>query len=114
MGVTATTVGTSNTAGRSRVEFEGGRRALLIPVTFTMSASYATGGDTLTLPSDITKRGLAAVVILNPLDGTRIYQWNGSTATPKIQAFTAPGTEVTATTNLSAVAARSALLLYTA
>jgi hypothetical protein len=113
MGVTATTLDTTSTAGRGYIEFEGGRNALLVYVTFVMSASYATGGDTLTLPSDVTGRELKAVIILNPLDGTRMYQWNGDTAAPKIMAFTGLGTEVANTTDLDAVAAREALLLYT-
>lgn len=115
MGTTATTATTTNTSGRGEVFFEGGRRALLVEISFTMSSSYATGGDTLSLPTTALKLGreLEAVIILNPLDGTRIYQWDGNKTTPKIQAFTGLAAEVAATTNLSAVAARKALLLYT-
>lgn len=114
MGVTATTAITTNTSGRGEVFFEGGRRALLVEVEFTMSNSYATGGDTLTLPSGLSLyRELEAVIILNPLDGTRIYQWDGSKTTPKIMAFTGLNAQVANATDLSAVAVRKALLLYT-
>lgn len=111
---TTTTAIPANTTGRSQVEYAGGRRALIFPVTFVFSASYPTGGEPLALPADVTGRELKAVVLLNPLDGTRIYQWDGSTTTPKIQAFTGLTAEVANATNLSAVAARRAWLVYAA
>lgn len=70
-----------------------------------MSASYATGGDTLVLPTEYSRRGkLQSVEVLTPQLGTRVFAWDGSVATPKVKAFTAyPATEVTAATNLSTV-----------
>lgn len=77
------------------------------PGTITMSASYATGGDTVTLPADISKlRKLWAIEVLTPMDGTRFYAWDGSTTTPKIKAFTAANAEASAATNLSSVTLR--------
>lgn len=69
--------------------------------TVTMSASYATGGDTLPVPGGFGS--LYAVEIINDTDGTRWFVWDGSAATPKIKGYTATATEVTATTNLSAI-----------
>lgn len=72
--------------------------------TSTMSNSYATGGDTLNQPSEISGKDLVAVEVLKSSDLTRWYQWDGSTAAPKIRALTAlPNTQVTAATDLSAV-----------
>jgi hypothetical protein len=111
---TTTTLLTSNTAGSSEIEYEGGRRALLVPISFTFSASYATGGEPLTLPDDISGRELKAVFLLNPLDGTRVYQWDGSTSAPKIIGYTALNTQVANAVDLSAVTTRYAYLLYAA
>lgn len=115
MGASATTAVTTNTSGRGEVFFEGGRRALLVEISFTMSNSYATGGDTLTLPSGLALgRELEAVILMNPYDGTRFYQWDGSKTAPKINGWVmSTGAEVANATDLSAVAARKALLLYT-
>lgn len=70
--------------------------------TVALSSSYATGGDTLSVPSDI---GSLKQLYVSPLaDGTRYYSWNGSTSTPKIQSYVqATGAESAATTNLSTV-----------
>jgi hypothetical protein len=76
----------------------------LVVFTTKMSTSYATGGDTIALPSDIKSTVVQWLDVGNWADGTRFYQWDGTTgASPKIKAYTAAGTEVANTTNLSAV-----------
>jgi hypothetical protein len=76
-----------------------------------MSASYSTGGDTLTLPtSDVRGKGLVGVNILTRQDGTRFYDWNGSVSAPKIVAYTAGNAQVASTTDLSAVTLRVELI----
>lgn len=114
MGATGTPALIGGGGAKSSPQFLGGVHALIVPVSFTMSSSYSTGGDTLTLPtSDVRGKELKGVVILTRQDGTRFYDWDGSTTTPKIKAYTAGNSEVSATTNLSAVTIK-ALLLYAA
>jgi hypothetical protein len=111
---TTTTAVTTNTAGRGELYFEGGRRALLVEASFTFSNSYATNGEVFTLPSGLALgRELKAIILTNPYDGTRFYQWDGSKTAPKITAWVmSTGAEVANATDLSAVTARDALLLY--
>lgn len=75
----------------------------LVVFTTKMSSSYATGGDTLALPSDIKSTTVQFLSVGNWADGTRFYQWDGSTSTPKVKGYTAAGTEVSNATDLSAV-----------
>lgn len=89
----------------------GSPHNLRVLVSFTMSASYATGGDTLTLPtSDVRGHDLVGVNVLTRQDGTRFYDWNGSTSAPKIKAYTDGATEETSTTDLSAVTLKVELI----
>lgn len=90
---------------------KGGKRRVVMIGTVTMSNSYATGGDTITVPV-ITGYSLKAVEVVNRTDGTRLYDWDGSTATPKLKAYTGLAAEAVATTDLSAVAARTVILTY--
>lgn len=87
-----------------------------IPVTFTMSASYSTGGDTLTLPTaDIRGKELVGVMLLTPsaaVGTDRVFAWNGSTAAPKITSrVISSAAETDAATDLSAVT-HQAILIY--
>lgn len=96
---------------------QGGGRSLvrarysdltLIPFSFTMSTSYATGGDTgLTLP---TYKDLLAVSI----PSKNGYNFQLDIANSKIMAYTSGGTETTATTNLSLLGAIVGWLLVRA
>lgn len=80
----------------------GATRVRRSMATVALSTSYATGGDTLNIPSDIG--ALKGVFVAPMADGTRYYSWNGSTSTPKIQSYVqATGAESAATTNLSTV-----------
>lgn len=85
----------------------GGKRLRFFLAKITMSASYATGGDTLQIPTLPTGFGLKGVFVAENPDATpRFISWDGSNATPKLKAFVeSAGTlgEVTAATNLSAV-----------
>lgn len=74
--------------------------------TVTMSSSYATGGDTLTLPDDAKGLQLVGVNVLNPVPtvADRVISWNGDKTTPKLIAMVmSTGVEVANATNLSAV-----------
>lgn len=77
----------------------------------TMSASYATGGDTL-LISDLGMKSVSAVILsgASPTSGVALSVVHGAaeTTNPKIKAYqdvtpaaTAPFAEVAAATNLS-------------
>lgn len=122
MGATSTVavgpvVGTNNQMGQGvgSLLVNGANGNMVVPVSFTLSSSYATGGDTLTLPTSPPQFAgwqLQSVIVLNPMDGTRIYSWNASATAPKIQAWTAIATEVTAATDLHTVTIQ-ALLYFT-
>lgn len=94
----------------------GAVNMFLVPFTAAMSATYATGGDTLTQPAGIKGKNLIAVFINNPVVGGRLYSWNGSAAAPTIQAWVTGAAlsgvlaEVAAATNLSAVTINGWLL----
>lgn len=89
----------------------GSPHNLRVLVSFTMSASYATGGDTLTLPTaDVRGHDLVGVNVLTRQDGTRFYDWDGSTSAPKIKAYTAGNAQVSSTTDLSAVTLKVELI----
>ncbi len=110
MGTVANTVPFAE-FGEAPAISRGGKRLRRLMGTITMSASYATGGDTLSgLPTGVGT--LKAVNILNRQDGTRFYDWDGSTSTPKIKGYTAGNAEVSNATDLSAVAARVVELIY--
>ena len=77
-----------------------------------MSSSYATGGDTVTLPSDVKGAEVIGLIVMNWSDGTRFYQWDGTAgASPKIKAMTAGNAEVASTTDLSAVTVKCLAVL---
>jgi hypothetical protein len=104
MAITASLLGESEAPVHAMVK--GGGTPFFAIVTATMSNSYPTGGETLTLPADIRVGDLVGVSIINPIPavGTdRIYLWNGSTSTPKIGAkVISTAAEVANTTDLSA------------
>lgn len=111
MGNTAAPTLTGAGAPIGQMRSIGAVNMFLVPFTATMSASYATGGDTLTQPAGIKGKNLRQVVISTTSDATRLYRWNGSATAPTIQAYSALGTEAAAATNLSAVTV-TGLLLY--
>lgn len=89
-------------AGEPVAVSKGGRREIRLRGKVTGSASYATGGDTLTVPT-ITGASLAEVrITAQPPAMTRIWAWDGSTSTPKLIAYDAFATQEANATNVSA------------
>lgn len=81
-----------------------GKRLRVVVASVTPSASYATGGDTLLLPTGIGT--LKALVVCPEIKtATDIIFWDGSLATPKLKVYvdiTVAFTEATAATDQSA------------
>lgn len=80
-----------------------GRQMKMVTATVALSSSYATGGDTLAVPTDM---GTLVTVLVAPeiKSSTDVVTWNGSTSTPKLQAWaesTGTLTEATAASNQS-------------
>lgn len=105
MGNLANTVGFTEGGGTS-ITSRGGKRYRRLFGTVTFSSSYATGGDSVQVPS-----GYGTLVAVNVLCwnvGTvaapKIVQWDGSTSTPKLRLSTAyAGTEAANASDNSAV-----------
>lgn len=79
----------------------GGKNFTTVYTTQTMSNSYATGGETLVVPSGYGT--VHAVDIITRHDGTRVWEWNGNTSTPKAIAYDAFATQEGNATDVSAV-----------
>jgi len=81
-----------------------GKRLRIMIATINFSASYATGGDTLLLPTGLG--ALAALLVLPEIKtATDIAFWDQSLTTPKIKVFvdiTVAFTEATAASDQSA------------
>lgn len=77
----------------------------LVVFTSKMSASYSTGGDTITLPAGLKGEIVACDVISSGADfANRTYIWNGTAGSgAKIVAMDAFKTEEGNTTDLSSV-----------
>lgn len=79
-------------------------RLLLVLADITMSASYATGGDTVTLDTDIKGKELRGLIVLSREVALNRYAWDNVKAAPKIVArVISTDAEVANTTNLSTV-----------
>ncbi len=77
------------------------RAERMVVTTVTFDSSYATGGESLT-PADL---GFGRIDFLSTAtDGNYLIVWDK--ANNKLKAYTAAGAEVTAATNLSAIAIR--------
>lgn len=97
----ATTAAPLGEAILSDMQTIGALNMITVPFSFAMSASYATGGDTLTLPT-LPGWVLHKVCLDLWIVGANMFVWNGSASAPKILALTAlPSTQVGAATNLS-------------
>lgn len=101
MGSTTTALTSKGVHTPVRIIGAGGPNVDVALVSITMSSSYATGGETLTLPADIRAKQLLAVDLITRHDGTRLWEWDGSTTTPKLKAYDAFATEEGAATNVS-------------
>jgi len=75
----------------------------MVLVTITGMSNYATGGVELTMPSSIKGKQLRAIDLITRHDGTRLWEWDGSTSTPKLKAYDAFATEEGAATVVSSV-----------
>ena len=100
--------GTSTVIGATNGPLEGQGlpvNSSVVIFTTKMSSSYATGGDTVTLPSDIRGEIVALAVLSSGSDfANRTYIWNGATgSSAKIVAMDAFKTDEGNGTDLSAV-----------
>lgn len=104
MAVTAVLLGESEAPSKMMVK--GGGTPFEAIVTVAMSASYPTGGESVTLPADLRTGDLIGFTIINPLPGAatdRVYGWDGSLTAPKIFAkVISTAAEVANATDLSA------------
>lgn len=75
------------------------RQRLIYFGKVTGSSSYATGGDTLTVPFPSTHT--LESVFISVVGSTRLWTWDGGTTTVKLKAVDAFNTEEGATTNVS-------------
>lgn len=110
MGAVVFTPATTDGTGRFPAQYIDNKRA--VRGNITMSASYATGGDTLALTNLDIKEVTGMFIIPNALSMSGLsYALGGTKIAPTIIAVDTNGTEVTAATNLSARAAVTVLLL---
>jgi len=100
----ATVVKTYNRPGSAIVRSNTTPDLRLFPITFTMSNSYATGGDTITAAT------MPQLVAGNVVDADLFPTVNGYTfkldiANSKMLAYVSGGTQVTAAVDLSTLGA---------
>lgn len=76
--------------------------------SFTFSSSYATGGELLSVPGGLDDKGIY-LCHLPAVVGGRLFEF--VPATGKVKAYSALGTEVVATTDLSAVVLNPVLVV---
>ena len=98
---TATLASAPRVGGTKAPVSIGAQNFTVVYTTQTMSNSYATGGETLVVPAGYGT--VYAVELITRHDATRIWEWNGSTSTPKAKAYDAFATEEGAATDVSAV-----------
>jgi len=92
----------------------GALNTVMVPFSAKMSTSYATGGDPIVLPTSpplISGFKIQGVILTPQKYGANWYSFNGSLSAPTIQAWSAFNTEVTSTTDLSAVTVSGYLLM---
>ena len=109
----AVTAGTSTRRPGSSIvrAIYNGRDLRMIPFTFTMSNSYATGGDT-TASAALPTNAYSVLlwVDIMPKNG---YQFQWDATNDKVLAYSSGGTQVTSTTDLSAIGAIRAVAWVT-
>ncbi len=83
-----------------------GKRLRRFLATINLSASYATGGDTLLIPSGVGS--LKGVIVMPEVkSSTDIVFWDGSTATPKLKVFAESSGTMTEVANASDQSAKT-------
>ena len=80
----------------------GGKRELHLRGKVTGSASYATGGDTLSVPAPSGYTLAEVIITSQPSTFVREWRWNQDTASPKLLAYDAVNTQEGSTTDVSA------------
>lgn len=105
----ATAVFVGGSVGPARIVDSGD--AIFVPCTITVGATYATGGNPLTLPDGVDELQLIAVHLVQRHDGTRIWEWDGSVTAPKLKAYSAFATEQSNGNNTSGVTLFAILLM---
>lgn len=80
----------------------GGKRELRLKAKLTASASYATGGETVTIPAPSGYTLYELRVTSQPPAFVREWRWDGSTSTPKLLAYDAVNTQEANATDVSA------------
>lgn len=98
---TATLASAPRVGGTKAPVSVGAQNFTTVYTTQTMSNSYATGGETLVVPAGYGT--VYAVEIITRHDGTRIWEWDKSTSTPKAIAYDAFATQEGNATDVSAV-----------
>lgn len=85
----------------------------LVPlsITFGGSDTYVTGGLAVTLPDEISEMLVTDIILTKAHDGTRRWEWDGSTSAPKILAYDAHATEEGNGTSIASVVLRAILVL---
>lgn len=102
MGTLANTVEFRPVSTPPAVSRGGGSRELRLRGKVTGSASYATGGDTLTVPAPSGYTLAEVIITSQPATFVREWRWNQDTSTPKLLAFDAVNTQEGSTTDVSA------------
>ena len=97
----------------------GGRRRTVVYGTFSMSASYATNGDTIAVPNASSYGTLVAFFITPTVKGGYHLVWDGGTSTVKVIAYDLAdgtagniGAQPTSTTDLSSITGVSFMAVY--
>lgn len=80
----------------------GGSRELRLRGKVTGSSSYATGGDTLSVPAPSGYTLAEVRITSQPSTFVREWRWDQSTSTPKLLAYDAVNTQEANATDVSA------------
>jgi hypothetical protein len=80
----------------------GGKRELVLKAKVTGSASYATGGDTLSVPAPSGYTLYEVRVTSQPSTFIREWRWDQNVSTPKLIAYDAVNTQEGNATDVSA------------
>lgn len=101
MGTTTSTGGWKELSKGAPESVGHGLSERVLRRTESLSASYATGGDTIDVPTSLGT--LIAVRVLPEVkSNTDIVAWDGSTSTPKLKVYVSgTGTEATAASDQS-------------